>query len=93
MFLSVGASNDINFSYYCIYFYLDNRVFLSVLRIRDVYPRSRIQGRKDTGSGSASKNFFQCRIPDPGSGSRGQKSTGSRIRIRNTDLYASEIGK
>jgi hypothetical protein len=25
-------------------------------------------------------------IPDPGSGSRGQKGTGSRIRIRNTDF-------
>jgi hypothetical protein len=24
-------------------------------------------------------------IPDPGSGSRGQNGTGSRIRIRNTD--------
>jgi hypothetical protein len=25
-----------------------------------------------------------CRIPDAGSGSRGQKGTGSRTRIRNT---------
>jgi hypothetical protein len=29
----------------------------AVLRIRDVYPGSRIQGRKDSGSGSASKNL------------------------------------
>ncbi len=35
-------------------------------------------GIRDPGSG---KNLF--RIPDPGS--RGQKGTGSRIRIRNTD--------
>ncbi len=45
----------------------------AVLRIRDVYPGS---------------DFFPSRIrtvsiPDPGS--RGQKGTGSRIRIRNTD--------
>ncbi len=36
-------------------------------------------GIRDPGSG---KNLF--RLPDPGSGSRGQKCTGSRIRIRNT---------
>ncbi len=34
---------------------------------------------RDPGSG---KNLF--RIPDPGPGSKGQKGTGSRIRIRNT---------
>ncbi len=37
-------------------------------------------GFRDRGSGSG-KNLF--RIPDPGS--RGQKGTGSRIRIRNTE--------
>jgi hypothetical protein len=37
----------------------------------------------DPGSGN---NLF--RIPDPGS--RGQKGTGSRIRIRNTDFYTQE---
>ncbi len=29
-------------------------------------------------------------IPDPGSGSRGQKGTGSRIRIRNTSILRSD---
>ncbi len=41
-------------------------------------------GSRDPGSG---KNPF--RIPDPGS--RGQKGTGSRIRIRNTDLHIFQI--
>jgi hypothetical protein len=99
--------------------------FASVLRIRDVYPGSRIRifSIPDSGSrirtvsipdpGSASKNLSiltpkkpkkwflssrkydpgcSSRIPDPdadflpipGPGSRGQKRTGSRIRIRNT---------
>jgi hypothetical protein len=50
----------------------------AVLQIRDAYPGS---------------DFFPSRIhikesgffiPDPDPGSRGQKGTGSRIRIRNT---------
>ncbi len=53
-------------------FRLDRRGNYAVLRIRDVYP---------------DPTFFYPRsdflpIPDPGS--RGQKGTGSRIRIRNT---------
>jgi hypothetical protein len=40
------------------------------------HPGSWIQGQKDSGS-----RFFS--IPDPGT--KGQKITGSRIRIRNTD--------
>ncbi len=30
-------------------------------------------------------------IPDPGSGSRGQKANGSRIRIRNTENYNAAV--
>ncbi len=87
----------------------------AVLRIRDVYPVSRIQiqGQKDSGSRVLirikefkyfwPKKLFLCSrkydpgmfIPDldldsyqsrtPNLGSRGQKGTGTRIRIRYTD--------
>jgi hypothetical protein len=43
--------------------------------IRDVHPRS----------GSRIRNLIFLLIPDPGS--RGQKGTGSRIRIRNNGTY------
>jgi hypothetical protein len=49
--------------------------FLAVLRIRDVY----------TGSEFISSQIRIFYIPDPGS--RGQKGTGSRIKIRNTDFW------
>jgi hypothetical protein len=40
-------------------------------------------GIRDARSGIRNKP-----IPDPGPGSRGQKGTGSRIRIRNTAFYS-----
>jgi hypothetical protein len=43
-----------------------------------------VSGNRDPGSGKQP-------IPDPGSGSRGQKGTGSRIRIRNTEICRIKI--
>jgi hypothetical protein len=73
--------------------------FFAVLRIRDVYPGSRIRF-----PGSASKNLnpgCSSRIPDPDAdflpimdpGFRGQKGTGSRIWILNSDFLKSEVWK
>ncbi len=53
----------------------------TVLRIRDVYPGSRILIFTHPGSWIRKKTYL-FRIPDPGV----KKSTGSRIRIRNTVL-------
>jgi hypothetical protein len=39
------------------------------------------------GSGDPTSGIRNKPITDPGSGSRGRKGTGSRIRIRNTDLW------
>jgi hypothetical protein len=47
--------------------------------IRVVHPESRIR----------MMTFYPSRIPDPRP--RGQKGTGSRIRIRNTDFYCLAI--
>jgi hypothetical protein len=78
----------------------------SMLRIRDVYPGSEffssrilsknLRSRKyDPGCSywiripGPDPDFYPSRITDPGS--RGQKGTGSRIRIRNT-VYLAEAG-
>jgi hypothetical protein len=55
----------------------------AVLQIRDVYPGSRI---RIFSTRIHIKELKFLPIPDPGS--RGQKGTGSRIRIRNTSLMS-----
>ncbi len=71
----------------------DEKIWTNLQRIIELYtqklPLSSQNygfGIRDQGSGIREKP-----IPDPGSRSWGQKSTGSRIRIRNTAHFSSQL--
>jgi hypothetical protein len=81
-----------------ILFYVLNaeeRYFGQFSRITAIYPKNLSLSSKNMGLGSVIRypgsGTRKKPIPDPGSGSRGQKCTGSRIRIRNTAITNSSL--
>jgi hypothetical protein len=67
-------------------YFIFEKILVSFQRIIELFTQNFVNMLSNDGFGirnpGSGKNLF--RIPDSRSGSRGQKGTGSRIRIRNT---------